>query len=91
MKSEIDLGAGCLRNCQRVVELRLAERGGLGDDLEDVLEAATGDLIDHTANHVAIALLGGEVDRRRSALFAAADVAQIDRLAEPALGLADRS
>jgi hypothetical protein len=34
--------------------------------------------------------LGGEIDRRRRALLAAADVAQIERLAEPALGLADQ-
>ena len=42
---------------------------------------------DHPPHHVAIALFGGEIHR---ALFAAADVAQIDGLAEPALGVADQ-
>ena len=34
--------------------------------------------------------LGGQIDRRRRALLAAADLAQIERLAEPAVGLADQ-
>ena len=37
-----------------------------------------------------MAAFGGEVDRRRRALFAAANVAQIDRTTEPAAGLADQ-
>ena len=40
---------------------------------------------DQVAHEIAVALLGLEIDGRRRALFAAADVAQIDRLAEPAL------
>ena len=43
-----------------------------------------------TAFHIAIALFGGEIDRRRCALFAAADIAQVNGLSEPALGVADQ-
>jgi len=46
--------------------------------------------VDHAAHDVAIALFGGEIHRRRRPFFAAADVAQIHRLAEPALGIADQ-
>ncbi len=45
---------------------------------------------DQRAHEIAVAPLGGEIDRRRRALLAPADVAQIERLAEPALGLADQ-
>ncbi len=46
--------------------------------------------VDHAANHAAVAFLGRKINRGRRALFAAADVAQVDRLAEPAMGLADQ-
>ena len=42
------------------------------------------------AHKIAVAAFVSEVDRRRRALLAAANVAQIDRLAEPACGLADQ-
>ena len=45
---------------------------------------------DQLADEIAVAPLGGEIDRRRRALFAAADFAQIKRLAEPAARLADQ-
>ena len=45
---------------------------------------------DQRAHEIAVALLGREIDRRRRALLASADVAQIERLAEPACGLADQ-
>ena len=44
---------------------------------------------DQRAHEIAVAPFGGEIDRRRRALLAAADFAQIERLAEPALRLAD--
>ena len=47
-------------------------------------------VLDQLAHEIAIALLGREIDRRRRALFPAADVAQIERLAEPALRIADQ-
>jgi len=46
--------------------------------------------MDHAAHHVAVAFFRREIDRRRRAFFAAADVAQINRLAEPAMGFADQ-
>ena len=46
--------------------------------------------VDQPADEIAVAALGGEIDRRRRAFFAAADLAQIERLAEPALRLADQ-
>ncbi len=46
--------------------------------------------VDHAAHHAAVAFLGREIDRRRRALFAAADVAEVDGLAEPAVSLADQ-
>ena len=46
--------------------------------------------VDHAAHHIAIALFGREIDRRRRALFAAADIAQIDGLPKPALRVADQ-
>ena len=45
---------------------------------------------DQRAHHVAVLALLDQIDRRRRALLAAADVAQIERLAEPALRLADQ-
>ena len=47
-------------------------------------------LPNEAAHDIAIALLGGEIDRRRRALFPPADITQIQRLAEPALGAADQ-
>src|ERR1700722_12677658 len=44
--------------------------------------------MDHAAHHVAVAFFSREINRRRRALFAAADVAQVNRLPEPALSLA---
>jgi hypothetical protein len=44
---------------------------------------------DQLADEVAIAALGLEVDGRRRAVFAAVDLAQIERAAEVARGLAD--
>ena len=45
---------------------------------------------DQRAHHIAVLALLDQIDRRRRALLAAADVAQIERLAEPALRLADQ-
>jgi len=45
---------------------------------------------DQRAHHIAVLLLLDQVDRRRRPLLAAADVAQVKRLAEPALRLADQ-
>ena len=42
------------------------------------------------ADELAVAALGGEIDRRRRALLAAANVAQIKRLTEPASRFADQ-
>jgi len=56
----------------------------------EIVRGGRGARMDHAAHHVAIALLGGEIDRRRRALLAAADVAQINGLAEPAVGFADQ-
>ena len=61
-------------------------------------KAAVGDVVrrghqavaDQATDEIAMASLRGEIDRRRRALLAAADFAQIDRLAEPALGFADQ-
>jgi hypothetical protein len=47
-------------------------------------------VVDQTADEFAVAAFGGEVDRRRRALFPLADVAQIERLAEPAARFADQ-
>ena len=55
-----------------------------------IVHAVTMPVADQPADEVAVAALGGEIDRRRRALLAAADVAQIERLAEPAVGLADQ-
>ena len=44
---------------------------------------------DELAHEIAVALSRREIDRRRRAFLAAADLAQIDRLAEPALRRAD--
>ena len=52
--------------------------------------AVTSCLVDQRAHEIAVAPLRDQIDRRRRALLAAADVAQIERLAEPALGLADQ-
>ena len=46
--------------------------------------------VDHAAHHTTVAFLRGEIDRRRRALFAAADLAQVNRLPEPAVGAADQ-
>ena len=45
---------------------------------------------DQRAHEIAVPALGGKIDRRRRALLALADLAQIERLAEPARGLADQ-
>src|SRR5437588_8201338 len=54
------------------------------------MRRARGASVDHAAHHVAVALLGGKIDRWRRALFAAADVAQVHRLTEPAMRFADQ-
>ena len=41
--------------------------------------------MDHAAHDIAVALLGRKIDRGRSALLAAADVAQVNGLPEPAV------
>ena len=61
-------------------------------------QAAVGDVVhrrdravgNQAAHQIAVLALLDQIDRRRRALFAAADVAQIERLAEPALRLADQ-
>ena len=45
---------------------------------------------DQAADEIAVAPFGSQVHRRRRALLAAADVAQIERLAEPTAGVADQ-
>ena len=45
---------------------------------------------DHAAHDVAIAFLGGEIDRRRRTLFAPANVTQVYGLAEPAMRVANQ-
>ncbi len=50
-------------------------------------DPARGDL---GAHEIAVAALGGEIDRRRRPLLAAGELAQVERAAEMALGLADQ-
>src|SRR5690242_16912300 len=45
---------------------------------------------DQPTHEIAMPALGGEIDRRRRALFPPADVAQIKRLAEPARSAAEK-
>ena len=52
--------------------------------------AVTQAVADQRADEFAIPALGGEIDRRRCALLPPTDIAQVKRLAEPALGLADQ-
>ena len=51
------------------------------------LDLAADDLVTH---EVAVAALDREIDRRRCAFLAAVQFTQVDRLAEPALGVADQ-
>ena len=46
--------------------------------------------LDQAAHEIAMLLFGGQIDRRRGAFFAAFDLAQIDGLAQMALGFADQ-
>ena len=52
--------------------------------------AVTAPIADERAHEVAMAALGGEIDRRWRALLQPAYVAQIDRLTEPAVRFADQ-
>ena len=52
--------------------------------------AVNGLVGDEAAHKIAVAPLGREIDRRRCALLAPANLAQIERLAEPAARLADQ-
>jgi len=53
---------------------------------------ASGDVprADRAPHEIAVAALGGEIDRRRWAGVAAFDLAQIERAAEVAAGLSDQ-
>ena len=55
-----------------------------------VVRRRRGAVEDQRADEIAVLALLGEIDRRRRALLAAADLAQIHRLAEPARRLADQ-
>ncbi len=47
-------------------------------------------LVDLAAHEVAVAPLDREIDRRRGTFLATAGLPEVERLAEPALGLADQ-
>ena len=55
----------------------------------NVVRGSNDALGDQRAHEIAVAALGSEIDRRRRSFLALADFAQIERLAEPAVGLAD--
>ena len=55
----------------------------------DIMHRGGDALDDQRADEIAGHALGRKIDRRRRALLALADFAQVERLAEPAIGLAD--
>ncbi len=67
----------------------LGERDGK-TAIREVVAGGQQALAGQRPDKLAMPALGGEVDGGRSALLPAADVAQIDRLAEPSLGLAQQ-
>ena len=56
----------------------------------EIVRGGRGAVEDQRAHEIAVLALLDQIDRRRSALLAAAELAQIHRLAEPAGGLADQ-
>ncbi len=57
--------------------------------IRQVVHGRDGPRADQPADEIAVAPLGLEIDRRRRALATSADVAEVERLPEPALRLAD--
>src|SRR4029078_1304202 len=58
--------------------------------VRQIVRSSRNSIQDQRADEIAVLALLDEIDRRRRTFFAAADVAQIDRLPQPALRLADQ-